>query len=87
MSPAPFSPVTYAKRALRTVAPKAAEGLRRGRWRRQTAAEVFDDVYARSVWGVGEETFYSGGGSDSALGEPYANVIARELTRLRRGRP
>jgi len=49
--------------------------LRNWRNRRLTAQEVFTRVYAEKMWGAGQADFYSGPGSNTEAGQPYADFV------------
>ncbi|CAN5217098.1 hypothetical protein BH20ACT16_BH20ACT16_03260 [soil metagenome] len=65
---------------------------RRAAWRaarepRRDAAEIFDEVYSRNIWGTGETAYYSGGGSDTRFAVPYCQAVRSFVDELHIERP
>ena len=62
--------------AVRWLSRRIKATFRNWRNRRLTAREVFTRVYAENMWGIGNEGFYSGPGSNAEAAKPYADFVA-----------
>lgn len=65
---------------VRRVSRRIKAAVRTWRNGRRTAREVFTQVYAENMWGVGAEDFYSGPGSNYEAARPYAEYVAGFIT-------
>ncbi len=61
---------------VRRLSRRVKAALRDWRNRRLSARDVFTRVYAEKMWGVGQDDFYSGPGSNAEAAGPYAAFVA-----------